>query len=225
MHSGPGIWTRRGFVRGLGASAMLWTVSGAYAEQLQQTPRQTAGPFYPDKLPLGTDNDLLLINDAITPAVGEVTHLTGRVRDTRGNPVRNAVVEIWQVDNNGLYLHSRSGGEGERDGNFQGFGRFLTDSRGAYYFRTIKPVAYQDRNFQRAPHIHVAVQSRGRETFTTQCYVKGDPLNARDGILNAIDDPKARASVVVDFAPSPDWPATELAAEFNIILGDTPSDA
>ena len=79
------------------------------AEELAQTPRQTEGPFYPDKLPLDTDNDLIIINDDLTPAVGEITHLTGRILDAKGDPVRNALVEIWQCDANGVYLHSRTG--------------------------------------------------------------------------------------------------------------------
>jgi protocatechuate 3,4-dioxygenase, beta subunit len=58
------------------------------------------GPFYPDRLPLDTDNDLIIINNSLTPAVGEITHLSGRVLGANGSPVRNAVVEIWQVDNN-----------------------------------------------------------------------------------------------------------------------------
>ena len=115
---------------------------GVFAGQLSQTPAQTEGPFYPDKLPLDTDNDLLIINDAITPAVGSVTHLSGRIFDKRGDPIRNAVVEIWQVDNNAAYLHTKSDNYAKRDRNFQGFGRFVTSSTGEYYFRTIKPVVY-----------------------------------------------------------------------------------
>src|SRR5689334_14757126 len=90
----------------------------------------TEGPFYPDHLPLDTDNDLLIINDSITPAVGEVTHLSGRILDVGGEPVRNALVEIWQVDGRGSYLHSRGLNRetGKRDGNFQGYGRFCTAS-------------------------------------------------------------------------------------------------
>ena len=61
-----------------------------------RTPAQTEGPFYPNKLPLDTDNDLLIVNDAITPAVGEMTHLSGRILDAKGDPIRNALVEIWQ---------------------------------------------------------------------------------------------------------------------------------
>ena len=104
---------------GLGAAVSLWglrnsaqgklfTEPGRYADELTKTPAMAEGPFYPDKLPLDTDNDLLILNDAITPAVGKVTHLSGRVLTTAGTPVAGAFVEIWQVDNGGVYLHSRS---------------------------------------------------------------------------------------------------------------------
>jgi len=194
------------------------TKPGAFAEQLVRTPRQTEGPFYPDHLPLDTDNDLLVVNDSITPAVGKITHLSGKILDARGDPVRNALVEIWQVDNNGAYLHSGSSNHENRDQNFQGFGRFLTASSGEYYFRTIKPVAYPGRT----PHVHFMVKVKGRDKFTTQCYIKGEPGNRRDGILNSIRDPKARASVIVDFAPIKDSRIGEVAAKFDIVLGFTP---
>src|SRR6476661_7839125 len=98
---------RRGFLSAMTFGAAAFATRGLFADELVRTPRQTEGPFYPDKLPLDTDNDLLVINDTITPAVGEVTHLTGRILDSKGNPVRNALVEIWQVDNNGSYIHSK----------------------------------------------------------------------------------------------------------------------
>src|SRR3982750_2643229 len=97
---------RRHFLRTVTVGSALFTVPGAFAEELTRTPRQTEGPFYPDRLPLDTDNDLLIVNDSITPAVGEVTHLTGRVLGPTGEPVRNALVEIWQCDAKGVYLHS-----------------------------------------------------------------------------------------------------------------------
>ena len=78
------------------------------AETLTLTPKQTEGPFYPDKMPLDTDNDLIIINDSLTPAVGTVAYLSGKVTDVKGTPIRNALVEIWQVDNN-VYLHTRGG--------------------------------------------------------------------------------------------------------------------
>jgi protocatechuate 3,4-dioxygenase beta subunit len=201
----------------LGAAG-LW-VPGAFAEALTLTPRQTEGPFYPVDLPLDTDNDLILLNDNLTPALGSVTHLSGRVTDAKGEPIRNALVEIWQVDHHGVYLHEGSNDAAKRDANFQGFGRFMTGSTGEYYFRTIKPVPYPGRT----PHIHVAVKMKGREKWTTQCYIKGEPQNEKDGVLRSIKDEKQRASVIVDFAPLPGVTTGELAARFDIIMGYTPA--
>jgi protocatechuate 3,4-dioxygenase, beta subunit len=210
--------SRRAFLGGLALGAAAFTVPGAFAEDLFRTPRQTEGPFYPDKLPLDTDNDLLIINEGITPAVGEITHLSGRILDARGNPVRNALVEIWQVDGKGIYLHSGDRRRG-RDSNFQGFGRFLTGSSGDYYFRTVKPVPYPGRT----PHIHFKVKRGGKELLVTQCYIKGHPNNARDGIFRSIRDPKARAAVLVSFDPLKGSKIGELTAKFDIVLGLTPT--
>jgi len=210
--------SRRNVLRGmtLGVAA-LWT-PGVFADELTATPAQTEGPFYPDRLPLDTDNDLLIINDEITPAVGEVTHLTGRILGLSGEPVRNALVEIWQCDNQGAYIHSRSGNRKNRDGNFQGYGRFLTGSAGEYYFRTIKPVAYPGRT----PHIHVKISRGRKELLTTQCYVQGEEANERDGVLKGIRDDKLRELVIVPFRPLKDSPVGELAARFDVVLGMTP---
>jgi protocatechuate 3,4-dioxygenase, beta subunit len=217
--------SRRQFIKGATlataglALPAFWNVRGAFAEELTLTPPQTEGPFYPDRLPLDTDNDLLLINDGITPAVGEITHLTGRILDAAGNPLRNALVEIWQVDGHGVYLHTADT-HAKRDANFQGFGRFLTASTGEYYFRTVKPVPYHGRT----PHIHYKVKRGGQPEFITQCYIKDHPQNERDGIYRSIRDPKLREAVSIDFASIPDSKTGELAARFDIILGVTPSE-
>src|SRR6266705_4231913 len=209
---------RRHFLRSLSVGAALFAVPGAFADELIRTPRQTEGPFYPDHLPLDTDNDLIIVNDGITPAIGEITHLGGKILDSRGEPIRNALVEIWQVDHNGVYLHSKDT-HAARDKNFQGFGRFLTGSSGEYYFRTIKPVLYPGRT----RHIHFAIKMKGREKWTTQCYVKGEPQNERDGIYKGIKDAKARDSVTVDFTPVKTSRIGELAAKFDIVMGFTPT--
>src|SRR5436190_20288261 len=193
--SPPLSFNRRRFLRGCGCSLVFFAVPGAFAAELVRTPAQTEGPFYPDHLPLDTDNDLLILNDALTPAVGEVTYVSGRILDARGEPIRGAVVEIWQCDNSGAYLHSRTGNADKRDKSFQGFGRFLTGASGEYLFRTIKPVPYPGRT----PHIHYAIKRKGRKELITQCYIEGHPGNEKDGVWKGIKDPKARKSVTVPF--------------------------
>src|SRR5438270_1843142 len=186
--------TRRGLLHGglaLGTAAFF--TPGVFAEQLALTPRLTEGPFYPDKLPLDTDNDLVIVNNSITPAVGEITHLTGRVLSASGEPIKDAVVEIWQVDNKGVYLHTADSSRRARDTNFQGFGRFTTGSKGEYRFRTIKPVPYTGRT----PHIHVKVKKGGREILTTQVFVNGHPQNRTDGVLGGLRDAFDRELVLV----------------------------
>jgi protocatechuate 3,4-dioxygenase beta subunit len=209
---------RRQFLRNVTLGATFFAVPGAFAEALLQTPRQTEGPFYPDHLPLDTDNDLLVINEGITPAVGEVTYVSGRILDSKGQPIRNAVVEIWQCDANGAYLHSKTGNLEKKDKNFQGFGRFVTGSSGEYLFRTIKPVPYPGR----APHIHYKVKRAGKELLVTQLYIKGHPGNEKDGVWKGIKDEKQRASVTLPFSPLKGARAGELAAKFDLILGVTP---
>ena len=209
---------RRVFLSTLTLGAAAFATRGLFADELVRTPKQTEGPFYPDKLPLDTDNDLLVINDTITPAVGEVTHLTGRILDSKGDPVRNALVEIWQVDNHGAYIHTKDPHRADHDEHFQGFGRFLTGPTGEYYFRTIKPVLYTGRT----RHIHYKIRRGGKELLTTQCYVKGEPQNEKDFIYKSIRDAKARESVTVDFSPIPDSRIGELAAKFDVVLGFTP---
>lgn len=219
MNTSYSFTTRRGFI-GTASLATLafWRTPGAFADELVKTPTQMEGPFYPDKMPLDTDNDLLVINDSITPAVGSITHLTGKILSPAGEPIRNALVEIWQVDGNGVYIHSQSGNRNKRDGNFQGFGRFLTGSNGEYYFRTIKPVAYPGRT----PHIHVKVKKGSKELLCTQCYIKGEPANDKDGVLRGIRDAKAKESVIVAFDPLKGSKIGELAAKFDMILGKMP---
>ncbi len=220
--------TRRHFLRRLASGVVVATGgallanqlkmdSAAFAEALTQTPWQTEGPFYPDKLPLDKDNDLIIIKPGLTPAIGEITHLSGRVTDTRGEPVRGVMVEIWQVDHNGAYIHSGNG-NGTHDKWFQGYGRFDTDKNGEYRFRTIKPVPYPGRT----PHIHLSIWKGQRELLTTQVYVRGHPQNARDGVLNGIRDAQQRAAVQVPFVPIQGSKIGELAARFDIVLGWTP---
>ena len=211
---------RRRFLQVLTAGGLAFTTRGVFAQQLVETGTTTEGPFYPDKLPLDTDNDLLILNDAITPAVGEITHLTGRVLTPSGQPVRNAFVEIWQADTTGSYVHTGGRQPTGFDTNFQGYGRFLSDSKGQYYFRTIKPVDYTLIGIFRTAHIHVAVSQNGRRVFTSQLLVNGHPANARDSVVRNLE-PRALKTLLVDFKPLPGSKLGELGASFDIVLGRT----
>jgi protocatechuate 3,4-dioxygenase beta subunit len=214
--------TRRAFLGTAAAGVTAWwTTPGAFADALTQTPKQTEGPFYPDKLPLDTDNDLLILNDTITPAVGVITHLTGKVLDPKGNPLKGVVVEIWQCDGNGVYLHTADskGKSDQQDKHFQGFGRFTTDKTGAYYFRTIKPVPYPGRT----PHIHYKIKKGGKDLLVTQLYAADEKeRNLKDGPYMGVKDEKQRASITVEFAKIKESKLGEVAANFDIVLGKTP---
>ncbi len=221
--------SRRDIIKGLavGSGALslsaLYTTPGLLADELTVTPKMTEGPFYPDNMPLDTDNDLLILSDSITPAVGEITHLTGRILSKAGEPIRNALVEIWQVDNHGSYLHTRGGNPrngNKRDSNFQGYGRFLTDQKGQYYFRTIKPVSYPGRT----PHIHYAVSFKGRRLLATQLLIKGHEQNQRDGLFREIGQPKLREALLAEFKPLEKSKLGELTANWDVVIGHTPSD-
>lgn len=212
--------TKRRFLHGMTIGAAAFTVPGAFAQALTETATTTDGPYYPDELPLDTDNDLLIINDRITPAVGEIAHLTGRLLGKSGAPIRNALIEIWQTDVHGSYIHT--GGRAEEiDANFQGYGRFLTDVEGRYYFRTIKPVSYTLQGQFRAPHIHVAVSKAGQRLMATQAMVAGHEDNDDDLIVERIRDPAALESLMVEYVPLPDSTLDEVTGNFDIVLGRT----
>lgn len=198
----------------LGGSATLLSAPLAAAQRVL-TPSQMPGPFYPVTPPLHKDNDLTRVEGRSGRAAGQIADLSGRVLDLDGRPLAGLRVEIWQCDANGRYHHplDRHGG---RDPKFQGFGRTATDAEGRYRFRTIRPVPYPGRT----PHIHMAVFPEGEQPFVTQLYVRGEPLNARDGLFNAIPADR-RQRVLADFRPvRPD--RAELAAQFDVILEFTP---
>jgi protocatechuate 3,4-dioxygenase beta subunit len=212
--------TRRRVLTGFALGAAALGARGAFAQALA-TAVTGDGPYYPDRLPLDTDNDLIIVNDSLSRAVGDITHFTGRLFAENGAPVRNAVIEIWQSDLNGSYIHTQGRNEGKLDAGFQGYGRFLTDAEGRYYFRTIKPTPYTLQGQFRAPHIHVAVSKGGRRIMATQALVKGHETNARDLITQRIKDPELLETLMVEYRPLPGSKLGELTANFDIRLGVT----
>lgn len=187
------------------------------------TPGQTEGPFYPDRFPADTDNDLVVINDSASKAKGDIVHLWGVVMDSSGNPIENAVVEIWQTDSNMVYIHSQCPDQDKRDVNFQGFGRFITGPSGEYYFRTVMPVSYSMGGITRAPHIHFLVRVNNKRMLTTQMYIKGNHLNEKDIVLQGIRNREQREALQPEFVPLKNKDK-EYSVNFKIVIGKVPEN-
>ncbi len=206
---------RRHFVSALAAGGLFYTQPGAFAQALVLTPAQTEGPYYPNQLPLDQDNDLLVINDRITPAVGSIAWLSGKVLTSAGSPVRNAVVEIWQADSVGSYIHTQGALNGQRDSNFQGYGKFETASNGQYLFRTIKPGLYPGR----VRHVHCKITLPGGQSLTSQIYIEGETGN--DGVLHGISNAAQRASVIRPWTAISDSGVGALGVNWDIVMNST----
>ena len=203
----------------LATGAAFALVSGRTLAAPVPTPIQPAGPFFPARLPLDKDNDLVRVGTDGKRADGAVHHVTGRVLDYQGRPLRGARVEIWQANSFGRYNHPSDDNDRPLNPHFQGYGHTETDGDGAYRFRTVKPGAYGNWMFTRTPHIHFLVTPPGGAPLTTQMYFAGDPLNASDGLLNALADPAQRAAVVVPFGPAAGIEDDALIGTFDVVVG------
>ena len=148
------------------------------------TPKQTEGPYYPIVKPTDRDNNLIVLESAEGRPAGDVLEFGGRLFDGRGMPISGALVELWQTDSNGIYLHPRGPNNSQRDVNFQSYGEMVTGEHGWFSFRTIIPGRYE----RRSHHIHVKVCLEGRELLTTQLYFSNDTGLASDGIFDDAKD-------------------------------------
>jgi len=144
------------------------------------TPGQGEGPYYPLEKLDDRDNDLTVLEGAPGVPAGEIIEFAGKIYDAAGMPVAGAVIEIWQTDANGIYLHPGDPGTDRRDRNFQFYGESPTAADGGYSFRTILPGHYEPR----PRHIHVKVKLAGSELLTTQFYFEGDPDLAGEAMFN-----------------------------------------
>jgi len=144
--------------------------------RLIRTPWQGEGPFYPDRIPVDTDNDLVKNGDTSVEAGGKILILNGMLVNLDSKPIIGVSIEIWQTDKNGVYLHSGSFARNTLDKKFQGFGRTKTDRNGHFSFRTIVPTEYPGRT----PHIHMKLWREGKNILTTQLYILDHPHNKSD---------------------------------------------
>lgn len=150
------------------------------------TEEQVLGPFYPMMKPLDRDADLTHLRGRRASAKGQIIHLMGRVVNAQGKPLQGIKLEIWQANIHGRYAHINDPASAPLDPNFQGYGVQVTDARGQFRFKTIKPGAYPTGidDWSRPPHIHFYVTGR-HEALVSQMYFPGEPLNDKDRLLQS----------------------------------------
>ena len=199
------VWVPRGF---------LW---GWVQAPLPPTPSAIQGPFYPVIKPAEKDSDLTRIRGHHSRARGQVIHVTGRVLNTHGEPVRGARVELWQANTFGRYTHPSDSNPAPLDPDFQGYGVQLTDREGRYRFTTVKPGPYPfDATRTRTPHLHFDVTGRTDER-ETQLFFAGESLNDQDFVLQGI--PRNKDRLIAELLPAPpgEDPTTRFI-QWDIIL-------
>ena len=181
---------------------------------------ELTGPVYGHEAMQDGDNDLT--KQSAGEPLGERIIVHGHVLDEDKRPVPNALVELWQANACGRYVHITDQHPAPLDPNFTGAGRAQTDAQGYYLFVTIKPGAYpwgNHHNAWRPAHIHFSVFGHSFVSrLVTQMYFPGDPLFPFDPIFNSVTDEKARNRMVSDFDlenTKPDW---ALCYRFNIVL-------
>ncbi|SLI24930.1 protocatechuate 34-dioxygenase subunit beta [Mycobacteroides abscessus subsp. bolletii] len=190
---------------------------------------ELSGPCFSARDVSALDADLT-IGHAGEP-IGERIIITGRVTDSRGRPVAGQLVEIWQANAAGRYIHERDQHPAPLDPNFTGAGRCITDTDGTYRFVSIKPGPYPWRNHHNAwrpAHVHFSLfGTQFTERLVTQMYFPGDPLFSLDPIFQSITDPAARDRLVATYDHDLTQPEYATGYRFDVVLDGarrTPSD-
>jgi len=204
-----------------------------YKSTVKRAPRQPliplahslaelTGPVYGHEHIRPLDNDLTRNAAVNGAAIGERIIVTGRVLDERGNPVRNSLLEIWQANACGRYIHKGDQHDAPLDPNFTGAGRVLTDHHGEYCFTSIKPGAYPWKNHANAwrpAHIHFSVFGDNfLQRLVTQMYFPGDPLLPLDPIYNSVPSEKGRQRLIAAYDHTVTQPLWALGYRFDIVL-------
>ena len=189
---------------------------------LPHTLSELTAPVYGEDSIQALDNDLTQNAAKNGEPIGERIIVTGRVLDEYNRPVRNALVEVWQANACGRYIHKGDQHPAPLDPNFVGAGRVLTNENGEYRFMTIKPGAYpwgNHDNAWRPPHIHFSIFGTNfLSRLVTQMYFPGDPLLALDPIYNSIPDEKGRQRLISTYAHDVTQTQWALGYRFDIVL-------
>jgi protocatechuate 3,4-dioxygenase, beta subunit len=187
---------------------------------LPHTLSEITGPVYGHERVQELDHDLTRQHGG--EPLGERIIVTGRVLDGDGRPVRNTLIEIWQANSAGRYIHEIDQHPAPLDPNFSGAGRCVTDDEGRYRFVTVKPGAYPWRNHHNAwrpAHIHLSLFGPAFATrLVTQMYFPGDPLFDQDPIFNSVRDPRDRERMICRWDLGTTVPEWALGYQFDIVL-------
>jgi protocatechuate 3,4-dioxygenase, beta subunit len=201
------------------------TIKRAPAEPLlpvPQTVSEVTGPGPAVSVTVREDADLTSNAGTGLEAIGERIIVTGRLLNDDGEPIRRGLVEVWQANAAGRYLHKRDTHGAPLDPNFTGIGRCLTDANGVYRFVTIRPGAYpwgNHDNAWRPPHIHFSVLgSTLASRLVTQMYFPGDPLLDLDPIFNSVPA-DGQERLIARYAHDVTAPEWALGYSFDIVVG------
>jgi len=224
MNKGETEFSRRQMLEmaiGLGGFALSGATGLIFAQETKRvfTPSLILGPFYPQIKPLDQDADLTVIAGNKGFAEGKIVHLTGRVMNLKGEPVRGAKIEIWQADTHGRYSHQSDPNTAPLDKNFQGYGVQTTDAEGHYRFETIKPGAYPTFATvgMRTPHIHFEVSGK-IDRVVTQMFFPNETLNEQDTILQSVKGARKEAVMAKLMPPTKEIEADAMLLVWDIVL-------
>ena len=188
--------------------------------QLPHGLTELTGPLFGAERVRPGDDDLTQYDGG--EAVGQRIIVHGRLLDSDGRPVPNALLEVWQANSGGRYRHVVDQWPAPLDPHFGGLGRTVTDGEGHYRFTTIKPGAYPWKNHLNAwrpAHIHFSVFGRAfSQRLVTQMYFPDDPLFFQDPIFNSVPDPKARARMISAYDHDVTTDHWALGFRFDIVL-------
>ena len=182
---------------------------------------ELTGPAYGAEVIGELDHDLTKNGQVNGEPIGERIVVTGRVLDENGNPVANTLVEVWQANAGGRYIHKQDQHDAPLDPNFLGSGRCLTDAEGRYKFYTIKPGAYpwgNHANAWRPNHIHFSLFGGSiASRLVTQMYFPGDPMLDLDPIYQSVPA-GARERMISEFSIDVTEEGFALGYIFDIVL-------
>jgi protocatechuate 3,4-dioxygenase beta subunit len=183
---------------------------------------ELTGPTGLDRKVPARDRDMSCPDLAKTRAMGQLIRVAGRVMDEEGAPIEGALIEVWQANSAGKYIHELDRHEAPLDPNFTGLGRFTSGEEGEFGFQSIKPGAYPVMEtdwWWRPPHIHFSIMGPSwMSRYVTQIFFPGEALNETDLLLNSVKDDEARQRLIFQLQPTKVTTANALEYRLDFVL-------